>query len=613
MKKSLLLAAAILAISSCTGQIEEDHAPDASAITASITPQTRTSMSAGEEGIYKVLWSKGDGIIVNDGKIDAVYMTEDENCGTSAIFTPKTKIAVDFSKGVMAGYPVEDMFLSGPDPDEDIYFTIPNVQQYAEGTFADMTMPMLSDVAYEPVLNFRNVAAVMKLNVSGDENVSITSVTVEAEEIISGDLCYNPGADSYIWEETMTPYNGTTLDCGEGVLIGQEGGNFHIVVPHQTYTGLTITLNSSDGRQHKFRMKEGKEINVARGSVVTIPLNYKTFGTSNAPVVNISNTSVSFSGFSISVSMKNVTSYYCGLQSKKSFEDELSNGSLFDVLAWKTVYTAPTSYSGSVLRFQEEMGDILIEPGHDYAFWIVPVNESGVYTEADVKYIYVTTKAYTSGGSVTLSASDATIDMTSISLTLSASGSVEMVYNMLMSEQDLANYPTDQDKIDFLLSGSAYFFDRATDVVIRKFLSPGTKYTLIAIAVDRSGRYGPLFKKEYTTQQLPYNGTEVIIEEDLDRLRNDNTIRWNISEGNVSEYRYIFTATDRHLWTGTLKSSVKKAGETMFLEPGLYYISKTTDNSLQVSMENGKEYVIVILAVDESDGCSAIGHWKFTY
>lgn len=613
MKKSLLLAAAILAISSCTGQIEEDHAPEASAITASITPQTRTSMSAGEEGIYKVLWTKGDGIIVNDGKMDAVYMTEDENCGTSAIFIPKTKITVDFSKGVMAGYPVEDMFLSGPDPDEDIYFTIPDVQEYKEGTFAEMTMPMLSDVAYEPILNFRNVAAVMRLNISGDENVTITSVKVEAEEILSGDLCYNPGSDSYIWEEAFTPYNSTTVDCGEGVQVGQEGRSFHIVVPHQTYTGLTITLTSSDGRQHKFRMKEGKEINVARSSVASIPLSYKTFGTSNAPEVNISNTSVSFSGFNISVSMKNVTSYYCGLQSKKSFEDELGNGTLFEVLAWKTVYTTPTSYSGSVLRFQEEMGDVLIEPGHDYAFWIVPVNESGVYTEADVKYIYVTTKSYTPGGSVTLSASDATIDMTSISLTLAASGSVEMIYNMLISEEDIVKYPTDQDKIDLLLSGNAYFFDRSSDVVIRKFLSPGTKYTLIAIAIDRSGRYGPLFKREYTTEQLPYNGTEVIFNEDLNSLRNDKTIRWNISEGNVSEYRYIFTETDRYLWTGTLNSSVRKAGETMFIQPNLYYISKTTDNFVQVSMENGKEYIIVILAVDEVGGCSAIGHWRFTY
>mgnify|MGYP003294208376 FL=1 len=79
------------------------------------------------------------------------------------------------------------------------------------------------------------------------------------------------------------------------------------------------------------------------------------------------------------------------------------------------------------------------------------------------------------------------------------------------------------------------------------------------------------------------------------------------------EYRYIFTATDRHLWTGTLESSVKRAGETLFLNSGYYYISTTTETSAKVSMENGKEYMFVILAVDNAGNCSAASHWKFIY
>ena len=328
-----------MALCSCTEQIHEATLPQETSIQANIAPQTRTAMGPGEDGIYKVFWTKGDGIIVNDGKMDAVFMTDTEN-STSAVFIPKTKVTMDFTKGVIAGYPVEDMFLAGTDVNENIYFTIPTEQQYVEGSFSEETMPMLSDVAYEPVLNFRNVASVLKLIVTGEEDVTVSSVTVAANEIISGDLCYNPGTDSYIPEEAMTPYTRTTINCGEGVTVGADEKAFHVVIPHQTYTGLTIILTASDGRKHTFKMKEGKEIIAERSSVLNIPLRFNTFGTSNKPEVKLSSTSVSFSGFSISVSMKNVSAYYCGLQSKSSFDAEMKDGSLFESVNWKTEYTA---------------------------------------------------------------------------------------------------------------------------------------------------------------------------------------------------------------------------------------------------------------------------------
>lgn len=612
MKKFLTIISAILLVSSCTEAIQEEINHENEAITANITPQARTSMGPGEDGIYKVLWCDGDGIIVSDGMLEGIY-TAEAGGSSSAVFIPKSRIPMDFSNGVIAGYPVENMFLGGPDLEEDVYFTIPSTQKYTEGSFDDVTMPMISDVAYEPALNFRNAAGVLKLMISGDEQLSLASVTVKADQTMSGDLCYNPGSQLYDMDAAMTPYDNIVLDCGDGVEIGKEATAFHIVVPHQTYTGITVTLLSADGRQHVFRMKEGREITVSRGFVATIPLKFNVFGTSTKPEVSIKCTSKSFTSFSISVSMKNVTSYYCGLQSKTSFHNEMENGSLVEGVSWKTEYTAPLSYSGSVSRFQEEMEDMLIEPAHDYVFWIVPVSASGTYTNEDVYYIEVTTSAYTPGSSISLEASNVIVDMTSISLTLSASGSTSMVYNILLDENGMAMYPQDQDKIDLLFGGSAYFFEKSSDIVIRKFLSPGTKYTLLAIPVDYSGRYGKLFKMEFTTEQIPYNDMQVTIAEDMETLRNEQKISWETTGGTAVEYRYIFTATDRHLWTGTLESSVRKAGETMYLNPGLYYISKTTDTSALVTMENGKEYIFVILAVDNAGNCSTASHWKFIY
>ena len=131
--------------------------------------------------------------------------------------------------------------------------------------------------------------------------------------------------------------------------------------------------------------------------------------------------------------------------------------------------------------------------------------------------------------------------------------------------------------------------------------------------MDKTGKYGPLFKEEYETKAIDYNDLNVSIVQDIEALRKDQTIRWSTENGQATGYRYIMTATDRHLWTGTLESSVKKAEETMVLDPGLYYITKTDSTEARLEMENGKEYIFVILAVDSAGGCSTASHWRFTY
>ena len=117
------------------------------------------------------------------------------------------------------------------------------------------------------------------------------------------------------------------------------------------------------------------------------------------------------------------------------------------------------------------------------------------------QFITIKTQSYSPGGTISLRAEDLVTDFTGLSVNLIASESAEIVYNILMPSAELAQYPDEQDLIDLLLEGSAYFFEASNDIVVRKFLSPGTKYTLIAIAVDKTGKYGPLFKEEYETNE----------------------------------------------------------------------------------------------------------------
>lgn len=611
--QSFIFAAAFMAAACSQTEPGAMEIQASEPVTAHIATQTRTSLEPAEAGTYKVNWSEGDEIIISNGKSEGIYKTSD-NGSPQAVFMPVSRIAIDFSNGVIAAYPTEEMYLGNPDPEEEIYFSIPTEQTYVAGSFADEAMPMVSEVAYEPVLNFRNAAGVLKLNIScSTETVKVASVTVTSAEAISGECCYIPAEGTYYPDSSLLSEEFVTLDCGDGVDIGPEAVPFHIVVPNQTYTGMKITITAADGREHIFTMKADKAITVERAAVVTIPLKIGTFGEVKNPEVTLTAGDIAFNKFDINVSMKNVSAYFCGLQTKDSFYSDLENGFLFEGLQWKTAYTGPMTYSGTVSKFQEECADMLIEPGHEYVFWIIPQSANGEYSEEDVRYLEVKTKSYTSGGSVKISASNVEIGMTEISMKLSANQGVLYIYNMLLTSDQLAQYPAEQDKIDLLLGGNAYFTDRMSDTVIRKFLSPGTEYTFIAIGVNSKGQYGQVFTMSFTTVDIPYNGMTVQIDKDLEKLTQDQTIRWSVTGGNAVEYRYIFSDVNKYLWTGTLESSVDKADEVMALNDGLYYINKTTEASAKVNLESGHTYIIVVTAVDSEGYTAESSWWEFTY
>ena len=149
MKRTILKLSALILFSACA--MVEEKEPAAvphNAITARIaeTPDTKTQLSPdNSSNIRKVLWSKGDRILLS-GSYDKIYHTEDDASAFAAFYPEDGIDFMDLSAGVIAAYPAEGIYMSGPDAEKEIYLTIPNVQQYAEGTFADNTMPMVSDV-----------------------------------------------------------------------------------------------------------------------------------------------------------------------------------------------------------------------------------------------------------------------------------------------------------------------------------------------------------------------------------------------------------------------------------------------------------------------------------
>lgn len=600
-------------LASCSQALTEDESCNESYITATISPETRTTMGDNENGSYKVLWSEGDEIALSSGGKSYLYSAI-EGGSSSASFKPSGNAVTDFTQGAIAGYPAESMILPDPGTDDFAIFTIPSTQAYVENSFADGTMPMISDVSYGSRFSFRNIAAVLKFVISGPEQVKITSLAVTTDLGISGDCCYDIATDSYASDPILSSSSRTTVDCGQGVTVGPEGTAFHVVVPHQKYTSMSITATSTDGKQHVFKLKSGKELNVKRNSVLTIPLAYEEFGVQAGPSVTITTRAVTFTSFSVNISMSNVTSYACDLTTKRAFDAGIKDGSLIASIPYLKQYTAPLEYNGSATRFQEAFAEMLIEAGKSYVLWIVPYKAKGDYSVDDIVSLEVTTESYKPGGTSVITADDVVLGMTEISMQLSSSESVSTIFNCLLDEEELARYPTEQDKIDLLIKGGAYWFEGISDLVVNKFLLPAKKYTQLAIGVDRHGYYGKLFVEEFTTLGLPYNDITISIEEDIAAVRKNNTLKWDTTGGEAASYRYILYETDSYRWLNTFYSSIEIAETKLILESGLYYIEKTTNPyAVLDNAAAGKEYVLVVVAIDAAGNASKPDSWIFTY
>ena len=619
MKRSIysLIGLAVLSASCSTFADKEQHYLPQEAVTATIGVETRTMIGDKNGNAYKVVWNSGDQIIISTGissKDKAVYTTSDH--GTpSASFYPEDK-AADFSNGAIAGYPVENMYLGAPDADKEVYFTIPQVQTYAPGSFDSGAMPMISEIADKAELNFFNAAGVIRLMLSTElQGIKVSSICLTTSGTIGGECGYIPQSRKIFFDDSMQSSNEVILDCPDGIVLSKEATAFHIVVPHQTYSDLSIKVTTTDYRQQTFTLKGGKEIVVERSSIATIPLKVTSVSEVGQPKINAKIISASFDSINIDVSMENVTSYYCGFQTKQSFMSDMESGYLLSSIPYATPYTGPLAFSGSVKSFQSDFNDVLIEPGQSYVLWFAPYKKNSTYTADDITYVETMIRAYTSGGTKVVTYSDLKTDYTSISMRLTSAGAGH-IYSQLLTEEKYRQYMSENELVRMLLApgNKSTVFDSESDIFERKFLKPGTSMMLVAVAIDRSGKYGPLFTEEFVTDPIHYNPMKVSIDRDVEKVRTSSAISWTISGGSPAEYRYIFKETDSYLWNNTLEGSVTTAQDKMYLDPGMYYISHTSEpEAVPAGMIAGKEYIIVVVAADAEGNISEADSWIFTY
>lgn len=272
----LKLFAAGLAIASCSvNEINGDLVnKDTNTIYASTEAETKTTLDENEDGVYKVTWTAGDQIVLIDERgYTATYATEDGGESRAKFTLKKSHEELEFDNGVLAGYPVKNIYLNSSDPEIPVFISIPSTQEYNGTSFADNVMPMISDVTTGINLKFKNAAGVIRFMISATEEINVKSLVVKSGvENISGECGYIPETQNYFFDDSLQSEKSVTLSCENSVKVGKEAKAFFIVVPHQTYTDLEVIVKTDDGYEKSFEMKSEKTLTVKRSSVATIPL-----------------------------------------------------------------------------------------------------------------------------------------------------------------------------------------------------------------------------------------------------------------------------------------------------------------------------------------------------
>ena len=266
MKKSLFaIAAAAAVLAGC--QMEEGaFKADKSvrSIKATIANEdTRTALAQDGE-VWHVNWEVGDQILLKaEGKSDTYYTEFGGTNQSEFWWTKGDKIEFDGVTEVVA-YSPASLYSSTSD-----LTYLPSFQGYKAGSTS--FTPMMATSTDENFA-FKNLCGALKLNITTTAaDIVVSSISVKADQGLSGIFDVVDGA------AVVDGTEGVTLTSSEGVAINGTAVPFFITVPAGTYTGMEITVTTTDGKTSTVKMKSGASFTVERSKIYEADFAFNDF------------------------------------------------------------------------------------------------------------------------------------------------------------------------------------------------------------------------------------------------------------------------------------------------------------------------------------------------
>jgi len=325
----------------------------------------------------------------------------------------------------------------------------------------------------------------------------------------------------------------------------------------------------------------------------------------------------------IKVNVKEADALFGGISLKNDdLKDEILyqvNNSIYDslIVAGKTY-----GYEGKASEFKvsKDQAAVNIMPGETYMLWVAPaVTGNYEYIEADILFKEFTAAQVTSGGELQVSLGAAELTPSSAVVPISSEGASMIYYTCLhkTSEGGLSlTAKTDEEKFAAIVSSKRSMALKASSATA-KFtgLEPENEYYVYAVAVDASGKYGPVSHVKIAAPKLVYNDITLKVSEE-DVKATSVTVKVT-SSGDLSDYIYWFGSYNDSFWKNDCKLTESAAGKYMALNPDDERIARAmrkygeiaSDGTISFSeLAIESQYVFVILEKDEQNKYSKAKH-----
>ena len=261
MRKSLFLAAALLALAACTREMDVKFPTgDGTLIARTENPAATRSIVEGETHVY---WEPGDAIKVFIGGESGQFTTAITESAATATFNGSLEVTA--GADIWAAYPFQE---GAAFADGTVTMTLPAAQVARAGSFEkDANLAIAHSTTAE--LQFRNVGGGIKFSVS---KAGITKVAFKGNnaEPLAGTVKVGLDGDGYpVVSEKVELATEITLSAPEGTTFEPGAWYYLVALPTALPNGYTLTLTYQDNHTEAAASDKAVEIKRSRFGKLT--------------------------------------------------------------------------------------------------------------------------------------------------------------------------------------------------------------------------------------------------------------------------------------------------------------------------------------------------------
>ena len=305
----------------------------------------------------------------------------------------------------------------------------------------------------------------------------------------------------------------------------------------------------------------------------------------------------------VTLDAKGVESYYAGIVNMSEYaKDDIVrylNYGVYEPITYTDVYVGSAFGFGNV-EAESEMNT-------PYLVWFAVAEEGKTYTAADIMFREFTTSGLEAGSDVVVTAGQAELTSSAISVPLTAEGA-GMIFYSYVKYSNAGRYPDDAAKTAYVLANGTCITGNAGTAVVEQLDQLETVY-LYAVAVDDEGKYGNVYVEEYTTLESIFNDMQV----NLEIVRNnpyDVAMSVEVTGGEPTGFVYWIGKSTDNFWksSSNLGGTREKAQDFIAANPNNAKLAtamrKYTYADGQITMTDlalETEYVAVVMAKDAEE------------